>query len=221
MGPSSSWSFCRRVLTLLGQHHPEAGYTPDPGHFDGGELKLRWKPVGSDETPDVSNLPPLDYALLLFNVAKFYLGSIFYIIDEQDWLRHLHELYENQAAKAASDRHWFTQYLMILAYGKVFITNQSSSEGPTGYPYALRALALMPDLAGLAPDSISAVQALVLGAVYLQSIDMRVGALQHVGVKSSSTGSCTLANYHHIDLPRYADLHHRRMASTHAGRSRW
>lgn len=180
MGPSSSWSFCRRVLTLLGQHHPEAGYIPDPGHFDGGELKLRWKPVGSDETPDVTNLPPLDYALLLFNVAKFYLGSIFYIIDEQEWLRHLHELYENHTAKATTSRHWFAQYLLILAYGKVFITNQSSSEGPTGYPYALRAMALMPELAGLAPDSITAVQALVLGAVYLQSIDMRVGALQHV-----------------------------------------
>ncbi|KAJ6790018.1 hypothetical protein PWT90_06743 [Aphanocladium album] len=179
MGPSSSWSFCRRVLTLLGQHLPDQGYVADPGHFDGGH-KLIWNPVSWDETPDVSNLPPLDYALLLFNVAKFYLGSIFYLIDEQDWLRNLYELYEDQAAKAEKSRHWYAQYLLILAYGKVFITNQSSAEGPTGHQYAARAMALMPDLSGLAPDSITAVQALVLGAVYLQSIDMRVGALQHV-----------------------------------------
>lgn len=179
MGPSSSWSFCRRVLTLLGQHLPDQGYVADPGHFDGGH-KLNWNPVSWDETPDVSNLPPLDYALLLFNVAKFYLGSIFYVIDEKEWLRNLHELYEDQSAKAASSRHWYAQYLLILAYGKVFITNQSSAEGPTGHQYAARAMALMPDLSGLAPDSITAVQALVLGAVYLQSIDMRVGALQHI-----------------------------------------
>ncbi|EJP70584.1 fungal specific transcription factor [Beauveria bassiana ARSEF 2860] len=179
MGPSSSWSFCRRVLTLLGQHLPDQGYVADPGHFDGGH-KLVWNPVPWEETPDVSNLPPLDYALLLFNVAKFYLGSIFYLIDEQDWLRNLYELYEDQSAKAASSRHWYAQYLLILAYGKVFITNQSSAEGPTGHQYAARAMALMPDLSGLATDSITAVQALVLGAVYLQSIDMRVGALQHI-----------------------------------------
>ncbi|OAA69594.1 Fungal specific transcription factor [Cordyceps fumosorosea ARSEF 2679] len=179
MGPSSSWSFCRRVLTLLGQHLPDQGYVADPGHFDGGH-KLVWNAVPCDETPDVSNLPPLDYALLLFNVAKFYLGSIFYLIDEQDWLRNLYELYEDQSAKAASSRHWYAQYLLILAYGKVFITNQSSAEGPTGHQYAARAMALMPDLSGLAPDSMTAVQALVLGSVYLQSIDMRVGALQHV-----------------------------------------
>lgn len=179
MGPSSSWSFCRRVLTLLGQHLPDQGYVADPGHFDGGH-KLSWNPVSWEETPDVSNLPPLDYALLLFNVAKFYLGSIFYLIDEQDWLKNLYELYDDQSAKAASSRHWYAQYLLILAYGKVFITNQSSAEGPTGHQYAARAMALMPDLSGLSPDSITAVQALVLGAVYLQSIDMRVGALQHV-----------------------------------------
>lgn len=165
---------------MLGQRLPASSYVPDPQHLDAGALRLRWRPVAFDDPPDTSNLPPLDYAILLFNTAKFYLGSIAYLIDEKDFLRNLHELYEDPVTKATNSRYWFAVYLLILAYGKVFIVNQSTKDGPAGYQYAVRAMALMPDLSGLGWDAIHAVQALTLGAVYLQSIDMRLGALQHV-----------------------------------------
>ncbi|KAH8717505.1 Proline utilization trans-activator [Beauveria bassiana] len=134
MGPSSSWSFCRRVLTLLGQHLPDQGYVADPGHFD---ARMEPRAVGGD----ARRVQP---AAARLRAAPLQLG----------------------------------QGGVVAAL--VFITNQSSAEGPTGHQYAARAMALMPDLSGLATDSITAVQALVLGAVYLQSIDMRVGALQHI-----------------------------------------
>ncbi|KAL0258451.1 hypothetical protein SLS55_005944 [Diplodia seriata] len=121
----------------------------------------------------------MDYALFLFNTAKFYLGSILYIIDEADFLRRIHEFYDDPVGKAVSSRSWYAQFLLILAFGKASISNESSRDGPPGYQYAAQAMSLMPDLAGLAPDPIQAVQALALGAVYLQSVDMRVGACHH------------------------------------------
>lgn len=182
MGPSSSWSFCRRVLALIGKHVPEANCPPDPWHLDGGVFKMQLRPLGVNEVPDTTNLPPLDYALFLFNTVKFYFGPLFYLIDEPSYLRHLHELYENTTAKAASSRLWYAQYLLILAFGKAFIVQNSSHEGPAGYQYANRAMSLLPDLSGMDREPLLSIQALTLAALYFQSVDMRVAAFQHVSI---------------------------------------
>ncbi|KAI8244267.1 Proline utilization trans-activator [Colletotrichum sp. SAR 10_96] len=143
---------------------------------------MQWKPLGLNEEPDVSNLPPLDYAMFLFNTAKFYLGAVFYLIDEKSFMKNLHEFYDDPAAKASSSRLWYAQYLLILAFGKAFVVNQSSSHtGPAGVQYATRAMSLLPDLSGLEPDTISSIQALALAAVYFQCLDMRLAAFQHIG----------------------------------------
>ncbi|KAK1846417.1 C6 transcription factor [Colletotrichum chrysophilum] len=181
MGPTSSWSFCRRVLALLGKRIPEAA--PDPWHLPHeGAFRMQWKPLGINEEPDVSNLPPFDYAMFLFNTAKFYLGAVFYLIDEKLFMKNLHEFYDDPAAKASSSRLWYAQYLLILAFGKAFVVSQSSSHtGPAGVQYATRAMSLLPDLSGLEPDTISSIQALALAAVYFQCLDMRLAAFQHIG----------------------------------------
>ncbi|KAJ3941067.1 uncharacterized protein N0V96_008943 [Colletotrichum fioriniae] len=156
MGPTSSWSFCRRVLALLGKRLPEAA--PDPWHLPHeGAFRMQWTPLGATDTPDVSNLPPLDYALFLFNTVKFYLGAVFYVIDEPSFLKNLHELYEDPAGKASSARLWYAQYLLVLAFGKAFVVNR------------------------LNPDTIPAIQALALAALYFQCLDMRLAAYQHIG----------------------------------------
>ncbi|KAK1688938.1 fungal-specific transcription factor domain-containing protein [Colletotrichum godetiae] len=180
MGPTSSWSFCRRVLALLGKRLPEAA--PDPWHLPHeGAFRMQWTPLGTTETPDVSNLPPLDYALFLFNTVKFYLGAVFYVIDEPSFLKNLHELYEDPAGKASSARLWYAQYLLVLAFGKAFVVNSSSHAAPPGVQYAARAMSLLPDLSGLNPDTIPAIQALALAALYFQCLDMRLAAYQHIG----------------------------------------
>ncbi|KAK1724811.1 fungal-specific transcription factor domain-containing protein [Colletotrichum acutatum] len=180
MGPTSSWSFCRRVLALLGKRLPEAA--PDPWHLPHeGAFRMQWTPLGATETPDVSNLPPLDYALFLFNTVKFYLGAVFYVIDEPSFLKNLHELYEDPAGKASSARLWYAQYLLVLAFGKAFVVNSTSHTAPPGVQYAARAMSLLPDLSGLNPDTIPAIQALALAALYFQCLDMRLAAYQHIG----------------------------------------
>jgi hypothetical protein len=102
------------------------------------------------------------------------------MIDEPAYLRELHEFYKDPAAKAASARPWYCQYLLVLAFGKAFLTQKNSSGTPPGHQYASRAMALLPDLSGIDEDPLACIQALSLGAVYLQSIDMRRAAFQHV-----------------------------------------
>ncbi|KAJ5159547.1 transcriptional regulator family: Fungal Specific TF [Penicillium canariense] len=181
MGPTSSWSFCRRVLRLIGRRVPESNCPPDPWHLDGMAFKLQWRPLPPDEVPDVTNLPPLDYALFLFSTVKFYFGFLSLIIDEEAYLRDLHEFYKNPTVKAASARYWYVQYLLVLAFGKAFLTHKNPSGTPPGHQYASRAMALLPDLSGMHEDPLTCIQALSLGAVYLQSIDMRRAAFQHIG----------------------------------------
>lgn len=178
MGPTSSWSFCRRVLALLGKRIPEAA--PDPWHRpDKGAYPLQWTPLRPDEDPDVSNLPPLDYALLLLQTAKFYLGDLFALIDEADFVRNVHELYDNPAAKAQSSRTWYALFLLVLAFGKAFPV-RNKGRGPPGSQYALRAMAMLPDMTGLHEDPVQSIQTLALAALYFQSVDMRLAAYFHV-----------------------------------------
>lgn len=187
MGPTSSWSFCRRVLRLIGRHVPESNCPPDPWHLDGMAFKLQWRPLPPDEIPDVTNLPPLDYALFLFNTVKFYFGFLSFMIDEEAYLQDLHEFYKDPSAKAASARYWYVQYLLVLAFGKAFLTNRNPSGIPPGHQYASRAMSLLPDLSGMHEDPLTCIQALSLGAVYLQSIDMRRAAFQHVSDQFRTT----------------------------------
>lgn len=216
MGPTSSWSFCRRVLALIGRKVPESNCPPDPFHIDGTAFKLHWRPFPPDEVPDVTNLPPLDYALFLFNTVKFYFGFLSFMIDETSYLRDLHEFYKDPTAKASSARPWYCQYLLVLAFGKAFLTQKNHSGTPPGHQYASRAMALLPDLSGIDENPLACIQALSLGAVYLQSIDMRRAAFQHVSKYESSKDFQRLGGLLDmcLDWPCLAWLYHRRHSST-------
>ncbi|KAH7156619.1 hypothetical protein EDB81DRAFT_787528 [Dactylonectria macrodidyma] len=193
MGPCSSWAFCRRVLSLIGKHLPNADCEPAPWHLDGVAFKMQRRPLGPDETPDVSNLPPSDYALFLVKTATFYLGPLAKIIDEQRFLRNMKELYADAPTKAKRCRHWYSQFLLMLAFGKAFLGNGKKNDKPPGYNYASRAMSLLPDLAEIDNDPVVAAQALTLAAIYFQSVDMRVPAFQHIG---QALRICVLAGMH-------------------------
>ncbi|KAF5568274.1 heterokaryon incompatibility het-6 [Fusarium napiforme] len=193
MGPASSWAFCRRVLALVGKHLPEANNEPLPWHLDGVAFRLQWRPLMPDEPPDISNLPPSDYAYFLIQTARFYLGPLASLIDEAEFLQHFKELYQDASAKATSCKLWYAQYLLMIAFGKAFLGGKSTDGSPPGYQYAARAMPLMPELAGIALDPVLSAQALTLAAIYFQSIDMRVAAYQHIG---QALRICVLSGFH-------------------------
>ncbi|KAL4755170.1 hypothetical protein BDW72DRAFT_200202 [Aspergillus terricola var. indicus] len=182
MGPSSSWSFCRRVLALLGEQVPEANNPPDPWNIDGTAFMLKWRPLPADETPDLMDLPPMDYELHLLHTVRFHFGPLFYIVDEAAFIRDLHHFYTNSEDHVGSMQIWFAQYLLIIAFGKAFLApNRQPNAPPDGHQYASWAMALMPDMSGLHSDQLQSIQALALAALYFQSVDMRVAAFQHIG----------------------------------------
>lgn len=180
MGPSSSWAFCRRVLALLGQRVPETSGLRDPWNTDGVAFRLEWKPLGANEEPDLSNIPPLDYSLFLFNAVKFHLGPLAQIIDEENFLGRLHQLYTRPSVTDGTSNLWLAQFFLVLAFGKAFIGHSTSPSSVPGAQYAARAMSLMPDLSGMHDAPFMAIEALCLAALYLQSVDMRVAAFQHV-----------------------------------------
>jgi proline utilization trans-activator len=180
MGPSSSWAFCRRVLSLVGKHLPNADCEPPPWHLDGSAFRMQRRLLGPDEVPDVSNLPPADFALFLIKTAMFYLGPLANIIDEQDFLRQMRELYEDAPAKARRCTHWYSLFLLMLAFGKAFMGNGARDDKPPGYHYAARAMTMLPDMASVDYEPVISAQALTLAALYYQSVDMRVAAFHHV-----------------------------------------
>lgn len=182
MGPSSSWSFCRRVLALLGRRIPTPRCGEDPFHLDGTAFRLKWRPLGYDDTPDTSHIPPLDFSLLLVNTVKFYFGHLFYLVDEPEFIRELHEFYENPVAKAQKSRLWYAQFLLVLAFGKAFRGGAGTNHSPPGHQYAARAMGLLPDFTGIDADGVQSAQTLALAALYLQSVDMRTAAFQLVSI---------------------------------------
>ncbi|KAL4929552.1 uncharacterized protein BDV17DRAFT_298002 [Aspergillus undulatus] len=181
LGPSSSWSFCRRVLALLGEQVPDAK-PPDPWNLDGMAFKLKWWPLPLDETPDLTDLPPMDYGLYLLQTVRFNFGPLFYIIDETTFTRTLYDFYYNPEECVGSMRAWFAQYLLIIEFGKAFLAPcRLPNAPPEGYQYAARAMALMPDMSGVLSNPLQCIEALALAALYFQSVDMRVAAFNHIG----------------------------------------
>lgn len=180
MGPSSTWAFCRRVLALIGQRMPEVNSPPDPFNVPGEAFKMQWTSLPADQTPDVTNLPPLDYAIFAFNTVKYHLGLLFQVVDEEAYLRNLHEFYDNPKIKSSQSRYWYAEYLLILAFGKVFTMNAASTSLSLGNQHASRAMALMPDLTGSYSDPLLCIEVLCLASLYFQSLDMRHAAFLHV-----------------------------------------
>lgn len=177
MGPTSSWSFCRRVLALLGTKVPAPEPPVDP--WDLEVLKFNWTPIGLDDQPDVGNLPTYDYAVYLLSVVKFHLGPLGSIIEHGTFSQRLGNFYVDPVAVAKQSRFWYSQFLFVLAFGEAFTQIGVPGTVP-GMAYASRGMAMIPSTVPIGLDSSAAVEALCLAALYFQALDLRLMAFQHV-----------------------------------------
>jgi hypothetical protein len=167
-------------LAWFGKYVPESEYLPDPWDQDGVAFRLDWTPLSRYAVPDTTNLPRREYLIFLLDTVKFNFGHLQYIIDEPSYLQHLDELYRDPETKATSSRFWYAQYLLILGLGEAFAIQNGSQEGPPGSQYAARAMPLLSDLSGTDCEPLDSIRALTLAALYYQSIDMRVAAVNRV-----------------------------------------
>lgn len=181
-GPSSTWSFSQRAFLLLKTALPEFPAPDLPFHVDGTTWELNWTRTSLDSDRVLEGLPSLHDALYLLEVVKFHSHQMLFLVDEEQFLPHLHEFYQKGLEKARSSPLWFIQYLLIIALAKRTTVTSRSSSSPPGFAFFERAMSLMPDWVGLhrrRPNL--GMQILYLAGLYLVSVDMKDAACAYVG----------------------------------------
>ncbi|KAF2721570.1 hypothetical protein K431DRAFT_68644 [Polychaeton citri CBS 116435] len=182
LGPSSTWSFSHHVMLFLKQRIPEECATPPyPVNSDGTAWNLTWSHQSLEKPPDVSNLPPKDYTMHLYNTFQFHAGQVFRFVDEKSFLPKLHAFYKDPLAVASSSRLWYCQLLLVIVFGKSFAKQPNSYEVPDGWSFASRALSMIPESHDVSGERLLQIEVLCLAAMYLQAIDMRASAYIYVG----------------------------------------
>ncbi|SPO07038.1 uncharacterized protein DNG_09732 [Cephalotrichum gorgonifer] len=180
LAPSSMWSFTAR-LTILLSEKLNLEYSA-PNSFGEDVYSLKWSPLGADCTPDTSGLPSIDHALYLMETVKFNLGQNYRFFDEGEFVKHMREFYfGDPVAKASECRLWFVQFLLVLAFGKAFLSRPSNTKDPPAASLFIRAMSLMPEMTSLWKDSLIAIEVLALAGLFLYSIDYRESAHVFVG----------------------------------------
>ncbi|CRK22485.1 hypothetical protein BN1708_013425, partial [Verticillium longisporum] len=181
LAPWSTWSFTVRLRFLMKEKLYPDSEEGSVDVYDGKIYPLHWKPASSD-APDITGLPSMDYAIYLFNAVKFHLGRAYRFFEDASFLSRMHEFYDGEArAVATQHRFWFVQYLLMLAFGKAFVSRSRASKDPLGACYFTRAMSLMPDPAVFRRDSILAIEVTALAGLYFYAIDHRESAHVYLG----------------------------------------
>ncbi|GES58218.1 C6 transcription factor [Aspergillus terreus] len=182
LGPTSTWSYSRRVLNIIQSRLNPSNTKPIPLAVDGDAYQLHWRQASSEELPDISGLPSLEHALYMLNTVQFHFGHLYRLFDEDEFLRNLHEFYDNAAAKVQSNRLWYVQFLMILAFGEAFLAPVRKAANTSSWTkYFSRAMSLLPDVTGLWQEPILSIEVLALIGLYFHSVDMRDTAYVYIG----------------------------------------
>lgn len=175
------------------------GHTPPTplttSRLDGTAYELNW-PLNNASRPEDGHLPTLDYAIYLVNTVKFHLGQLYHIFDETTFEKRLREYYAADHRNSVSNI-WLVQLLVVLAFGKAFLTRSNTIARPPGAKYFERALSLLPAVHQLHDDAVTTVEAYCAIALYEQSVEHRNSAYTHV---RTPTLFSSLHQHHNLTL---------------------
>lgn len=216
LGTTSNWSFTGKLLQMAYEYLHQAPLPPSMVLFDGSAYDLGWNSreglLGSSSGSDSSKdnpplaLPSLDYSEYLINAVKFHCGQIFHLFDDNDFHQRLQQFYAEHDRNIAREKAglWYIHFLLILAFGKIFVMKKPVGKRPCGAEFFLKAMQILPPAHILCHDPVVATEMLCCIALYLQSVDHRNAAhlfvslspclLPLVAVKLTSTS----------DRPSYA-----------------
>lgn len=122
----------------------------------------------------------------MLNTVQFHFGYLYRLFDEDEFLFNLYEFYDDAASKVQSNRLWYVQFLMILAFGEAFLAPvRRASNTASWTKYFSRAMSLLPDVTGLWQEPILSIEVLTLIGLYFHSVDMRDTAYVYVSDVSS------------------------------------
>lgn len=191
LAPASPWSFTARLTFMMTERLGlDLETASSQGYLDGDIYPLTWN--GQTACGITVDLPSLEYALHLYNVAKLHLGQRYRFLDEEAFMARMTSFYNDPPEeKSTGPRMWFVQFLLILAFGKAFVSRPNGNN-PPGSKFFLRAMSIMPSNTTTGKDSLMVIEALALAALYLYSVDHRESSHLHV---STLIIRSLLANY--------------------------
>lgn len=156
---------------------------PLPTHstpFDGTMYDLGWNGLRQGIVPDTTLLPSSDHALYLISAVKFHCGQHFHLFDEASFMQQFSEFQEGPMDASSTQSLWYLHFLLILAFGKAFVARNNHGRKPPGADFFVQAMRLMPDITYLCTQPVEAVEIFCCAALYLQCLDFRSPAYNHV-----------------------------------------
>ncbi|KAH7052257.1 fungal-specific transcription factor domain-containing protein [Macrophomina phaseolina] len=183
LGHSSTWAFSQQVMRFLQDHVDTSELGKYPIYVDFNAFNFDKARPWPREPPSTKGLPAMDYAVYLTNTVKFHMSPLFHVFEEELFLPCLREFYANPKAYVASSPLWYLQFLLVMAFGKAFLTHPDSTgdRTPPGSDLFIRAITLMPDAAGMNQDPLLSMEVLCLLSIYLQALGRRLDAYAYSG----------------------------------------
>ncbi|KAG9569191.1 hypothetical protein KCU71_g4041, partial [Aureobasidium melanogenum] len=184
LGTSSNWSFGRRVLAMSHEQILGSPLSPQNLLFQSEAYDLGWNGLRTGQSSpdlDVKTLPTADHAIYLINAAKFHVGQMFHLFDEESFMHSFSTFHKPAADKSGLMPLWYTHYLLILAFGKAFLARTSKGRRPAGGEFFVQAMAILPDVTFLCLHPIETIEILCCATLYLHSLDFRSPAYQLIG----------------------------------------
>lgn len=174
------------MLSMTHEHLYQTQMPTDNLLFDGSCYDLDWNGSRVSPGPDTPPLPTMDYAIFLVNAVKFHCGQTFHLFDEETFMNGLYSFFEHPSGQPQFERPgdelWFVHFLLILAFGKAFVSQKTQGRRLPGVEYFTKALHLLPAMIGLWQEPVSTVEILCCIALYLQCLDYRLVAHNYVSL---------------------------------------
>lgn len=158
--------------------HPEANSTVDGSSPLGSEWYSAAELVEGLASPI---LPTEEESQRLFDLFYSDMGASQHLLDPRTFLDGLPLLFQNATTQERQMKtKWFTQYLLVMAIGKLIDYNNQWHGEPPGAAYFAEAMRRLPPLHRLGGCGVVAVEILCLVTIYLQWCDRRHDAYLHV-----------------------------------------
>lgn len=166
---------------------------PSPGLiFDGETYSIECDGEGSaDETDSNDNakntvsIPTKEYAIHLIHMVRFHCCQLFHLYDEREFMGYLDAFYARPPPStpyARKERLWYIHFLLLLAFGKAFISRRCHGRRPPGAEFFTRAMELLPSTVTLLREPMMSVEILICLALYIHCLDYRMSAYNYVSL---------------------------------------
>ncbi|EXJ81572.1 hypothetical protein A1O1_07636 [Capronia coronata CBS 617.96] len=181
LGSSSSWAFSWQIRSFLRQTVGDEVVINLIPSSEEATYAMGSASVRNSLSLNANDIPTRDYAEFLTNTTLFHLGPTYHLFEKESFMHKLDTFYKNGSTAEALVDLWHVQFLVVIAFGKLFLRRGASSLGPPGASDVIRALQLLPGILDSWEDPVLYVEVLCLLSLYLLTADIRGSAYVMIG----------------------------------------